>query len=76
MNRKRMRLCEYKPDSPADGLSNLFNNIVEIPRIKHGKRQTVDTLISEEAYRDRCRKRRGKRLIFNSTNGDDHKDYR
>ena len=28
---------------------NLFNKMVEIPRIKHGKRQTLDTLITEEA---------------------------
>ena len=27
----------------------IFNREVEIPRIKHGKRQTLDTLISEEA---------------------------
>jgi hypothetical protein len=24
--------------------------MVEIPRIKHGKRQTLDTLINEEAF--------------------------
>lgn len=27
----------------------IFNRDVEIPRIRHGKRQTLDTLISEEA---------------------------
>ena len=27
----------------------IFNREVEIPRIRHGKRQTLDTLISEEA---------------------------
>jgi hypothetical protein len=26
-----------------------FESSVEIPRIKHGKRQTLDTLVSEEA---------------------------
>ena len=46
---KRIHLCEYETDSLAEGLTNLFNQKVEIPRIKHGKRQTLDTLISEEA---------------------------
>jgi hypothetical protein len=30
-------------------LHGLFNRYVEIPRIKHGKKQTLDTLINEEA---------------------------
>jgi len=46
---KRIHLCEYEADSLADGLNGLFNREVEIPRIRHGKRQTLDTLISEEA---------------------------
>jgi hypothetical protein len=46
---KRVHLCEFEADSLADGLNNLFNRWVEIPRIKHGKKQTIDTLISEEA---------------------------
>lgn len=46
---KRIHLCEYEADSLAEGLNNLFSREVEIPRIRHGKRQTVDTLISEEA---------------------------
>ena len=46
---KRIHLCEYEIDSLADGLNGLFNREVEIPRIKHGKKQTLDTLISEEA---------------------------
>jgi len=45
---KRIHLCEYEADSLADGLNGLFNREVEIPRIRHGKRQTLDTLISEE----------------------------
>jgi len=48
-SRKRIHLCEYETDSLADGLDGLFNREVEIPRIRHGKRQTLDTLISEEA---------------------------
>jgi hypothetical protein len=46
---KRIHLCEYETDSLAEGLNSLFNRQVEIPRIRHGKRQTLDTLISEEA---------------------------
>ena len=46
---KRIHLCEYETDSLADGLNGVFNREVEIPRIKHGKKQTLDTLISEEA---------------------------
>jgi len=30
-------------------LNSFFESIVEIPRVKHGNRQTVETLINEEA---------------------------
>ena len=46
---KKIHLCEYKTDDLANGLNDLFNKMVEIPRIKHGNKQTVDTLINEEA---------------------------
>jgi CRISPR-associated protein Cas1 len=46
---KKIHLCEYKTNDLAEGLNNLFEKMVEIPRIKHGKQQTIDTLISEEA---------------------------
>jgi len=46
---KKIHLCEFKTDDLADGLNNLFDKMVEIPRIKHGNRQTIDTLINEEA---------------------------
>jgi CRISPR-associated endonuclease Cas1 len=46
---KRIHLCEYEADSLAEGLKGLFNRMVEIPRIRVGKRQTVETLITEEA---------------------------
>ncbi|WGM88864.1 MAG: CRISPR-associated endonuclease Cas1 [Candidatus Bathyarchaeum tardum] len=46
---KRVHLCGYEADAlAADGLNKLFEKRVEIPRIKHGKRQTLDTLITEE----------------------------
>ena len=45
---KRIHLCEYEADSLADGLNNLFNRKVEIPRMRQGKSQTIDTLINEE----------------------------
>ncbi len=46
---KRIHLCEYETDSLADVLNGLFESTVEIPRMKYGKKQTLDTLISEEA---------------------------
>jgi CRISPR-associated protein Cas1 len=46
---KRIHLCEYETDSLADGLNGLFEKTIEIPRIKHGNKQTLDTLINEEA---------------------------
>ena len=46
---KKIHLCEYETDSLAKGLNSLFENDMAIPRIKHGKKQTLDTLISEEA---------------------------
>jgi len=46
---KRIHSCKLETDSLADGLNALFKRKVEIPRIKHGKRQTLDTLINEEA---------------------------
>jgi len=42
-------LCEYEADNLADGLNNLFESEIEIPRIKYGNKQTLNTLISEEA---------------------------
>ena len=33
----------------AEGLNNFFDRVVDVARIKHGNRQTIDTLISEEA---------------------------
>ena len=46
---KKIHLCEYKTDDLAEGLNNLFDKVVEIPRIKHGNKQTLDTLINEES---------------------------
>jgi CRISPR-associated protein Cas1 len=46
---KRIHLCEFETDSLANGLNRLFQSEVEIPRIRHGKKQTLGTLISEEA---------------------------
>jgi hypothetical protein len=41
-------LCEYEADSLAEGLNMFFDRFVEVPRIKVGERQTVETLINEE----------------------------
>jgi len=46
---KRIHLCEFEADELAEDLNSLFERKVEIPRIKHGERQTLDTLICEEA---------------------------
>ena len=46
---KRIHLCDYEADSLAEGLNSLFEREVGIPRIRHGKKQTLGTLISEEA---------------------------
>jgi hypothetical protein len=47
---KRIRLCEYETNGLAEGLDQLFERMVEIPRMRHGSRQSLDTLINEEAY--------------------------
>jgi CRISPR/Cas system-associated endonuclease Cas1 len=31
-------------------LDTLFESFIEIPRIRHGRQQTLETLINEEAY--------------------------
>lgn len=46
---KRLHRCECEAASLAEGLSSLFNGEVDIPRIKHGNKQTLDTLINEAA---------------------------
>lgn len=46
---KRVHLCEYEADSLTEDLSGLFERLVEVPRMNRGIRQTLDSLISEEA---------------------------
>ena len=46
---KRIHLCEFETNELAEGLNLFFDRVVEVPRIKVGNRQTVETLISEEA---------------------------
>jgi CRISP-associated protein Cas1 len=46
---KKIHLCEYETDELADALNDLFNRVVAIPRVRHGFKQTLDTLICEEA---------------------------
>jgi hypothetical protein len=45
---------EYLNNSKTTDLTrrlySYFESIVEIPRMKHGRRQTVETLINEEAF--------------------------
>lgn len=46
---KRIHLCEFETNELAEDLNLLFNRTVNVPRIRVGKRQTIETLISEEA---------------------------
>jgi hypothetical protein len=46
---KKIHLCEFEADSLAEDLNRLFDRMIEVPRIKHGSRQSIDTLIAEEA---------------------------
>jgi len=46
---KKIHLKEYEVDSLTEDLNTFFDRMVDIERIKIGKRQTIDTLISEEA---------------------------
>jgi CRISPR-associated endonuclease Cas1 len=47
---KRIHLCEYETNGFAEDLNLLFECSVNVPRIRYGSKQTIDTLISEEAY--------------------------
>lgn len=46
---KREYLNKSKTDEFMRGLNQYFENFIDIPRIKIGKRQTIETLINEEA---------------------------
>jgi len=46
---KREYLNSSKTREIERGLDEMFERIVEVPRIKHGHRQTLKTLINEEA---------------------------
>jgi hypothetical protein len=51
--RKRWGKREYLNGSRTreleSGLDKVFGGMVEVPRIRHGSRQTLETLINEEA---------------------------
>jgi len=47
---KRIHLCEFEAGNLAEDLNMLFERKVQVPRIRHGSEQTIDTLINEEAY--------------------------
>ena len=46
---KKIHLKEYEADSLAEDLNAFFNRMVDVERVKVGKRQTIDTLICEES---------------------------
>ncbi|MEM1507521.1 MAG: CRISPR-associated endonuclease Cas1 [Candidatus Bathyarchaeia archaeon] len=47
---KREVLSREKTREFVKGLNRLFQTKVNIPRIKHGNKQTIETLMNEEAY--------------------------
>jgi CRISPR-associated protein Cas1 len=47
---KRIHLCEYQTNDLAEGLNELFDRKVNVARMRHGTRQTIGTLINEEAF--------------------------
>jgi CRISPR/Cas system-associated endonuclease Cas1 len=47
---KRVHLVEYETNDLAEDSNSLFESVVKIPRMRYGSRQTLDTLINEEAY--------------------------
>ena len=53
MTRKKVAKREYLNDFDSkelmQRLNQLFESEVEIPRIRHGTKQTIETLINEEA---------------------------
>lgn len=55
---KRIHLCEFEADSLAKDLNKLFQRTVEIPRMMHGSKQTLDIDIS---HKDRQNKERALR---------------
>jgi len=46
---KREYLVDAKTNELFNELNQYFETVVEIPRIKAGERQTIETLINEEA---------------------------
>ncbi len=46
---KKIYLKKHETDCLAEDLNKFFDRMVDIERIKVGNRQTIDTLISEEA---------------------------
>ncbi|MCJ7633555.1 CRISPR-associated endonuclease Cas1 [Candidatus Bathyarchaeota archaeon] len=47
---KRIHLCEFETNDLAEGLNLFCERKVQVPRIRYGSEQTIDTLINEEAY--------------------------
>jgi hypothetical protein len=46
---KREYLNDLDTKELMNSINKYFETMIEIPRIKHGKRQTFETLINEEA---------------------------
>jgi CRISPR-associated protein Cas1 len=46
---KKIHLSEFETNELAEDLNQSFERVVEVPRIRVGKRQTIETLINEES---------------------------
>ena len=46
---KRIHLCDYATNELTEALDSLLERIVEVPRTRIGSRETIETLVSEEA---------------------------
>jgi len=46
---KRIVLSDYETNGLTEDLFQFFERMVDVPRIMHGNRQSIDTLINEEA---------------------------
>lgn len=61
---KKIHLKEYEADLLAKDLNKFFETKVKVPRFKHGRKQSINTLIKEETFA-LARYIRGQRKTWN-----------
>ena len=47
---KRVHLIDYRTNDLAEGITQLFEKQVKVPRVRHGSNQSLNSLICEEAF--------------------------